>query len=111
MKPIAVPMEAVRTTLAHQSNISSRGAVKVGGRVRHAHSELFQAFHAGGNEVHRRSTATHSVVCNVDAVQRDGILVASRARYSTPEVSETAVGRRVIRRGSRLQRKQLRGVA
>ena len=98
-------MVIVGAAVANQSDLAAGGAPERGVVVCHADAELIHAVHTHRNDRRLVGATGDDIICDVDAVQGDGVLVAACAGDGTAAIAKSR--RVVIGSGSRLQSEEL----
>src|SRR5579864_3675189 len=104
-------MKSVGTTLADERDLPSLRPRKRCIRIRDADLELVDTLHSRRYEVCCVCAASNRVVRNIDAIHRNRILIAAGAGDRASVIAKSSVGGCIVRRGTGLQRKKLRGIA
>ena len=109
MEPVGCAVIIIRAAVADQGDLASGGAAEGSVRVGYTDSELIHRIDPDGNDRLFVRAAGDNVICDVDAIQGNGVLIAARACDGAAAIPKS--GRIIIRSGPGLESKELGRVA
>src|SRR6266566_3114320 len=111
MEPVAGTVKAIGAALAYDIDLPAGGAAEADVVVGYADAELIGSFNANGNDRDLIAAPSNDVICDIDAVEIESVLVAARAGNRTARVAKGTSVVGFIWRGAGLEGEKFPSIA